>query len=472
MEPRPIHYVIRACAAELVAGDPDKPVEGVCTDSRRVRAGDVFFALAGERFDGHAYAAEAARKGAVAVVVRGDRVRALSGLPDPVAVLAVADTRRALGALGARYREEFRPGVIAVGGSNGKTTTKELLASVLRRRFDTLWNEASFNNEIGVPLTLLRLTAGHRMAVLELGTNHPGELAPLMRLAQPRDGILTNIGREHLEYFGDLAGVAGEEAALAEGLPPFGRLFLNGDDPWTPWIAPRSPARVVTVGFNPHNDWRARVIGAGMEGVRFEVHAPQPAYSGDYSIQLLGRHQVANALLALAAAAEWGVAPDAAREGLAACAPVRHRMEAVDCGGHRVLNDAYNANADSMLAALQTLCDFPCAGRRWAVLGDMAELGVHTASAHREVGRRAAELRVDRLVTIGAWAQTTAEAARAAGLADTVVCDGLAAAAEAVRGRVGPGDVVLIKGSRAAGLERLAEALDTCSPASGMGGCT
>src|SRR5579872_4031833 len=229
MDFRSLKFVATACAGEQLDGSPDLRISRVCSDSRQAQAGDLFFALPGDRFDGHDFLSEVTNKGAAAVVV--ERTKAPAGLGG-CAVIAVDDTRQALGRLAARYRMDFALPVIAVGGSNGKTTTKELLAAVLRQKFRTLWSEASFNNDIGVPLTLLKLEESHQVAVLEAGTNHPGELAPLVRMIQPRLGVITSIGREHLEFFGDLAGVAGEEGWLAELLPAGGKLFVEGDGEW------------------------------------------------------------------------------------------------------------------------------------------------------------------------------------------------------------------------------------------------
>jgi UDP-N-acetylmuramoyl-tripeptide--D-alanyl-D-alanine ligase len=229
VETRSLKFVAEAGGAEIRRGAGETPVKNVCTDSRSAQAGDVFFAIPGERFDGHDFLNEVAAKGAAAVVVAQKKVPA----PLPAcAVLVVNDVRAALGRLAAAYRRDFDLPVIAVGGSNGKTTAKELIASVLRQKLATLWSEASFNNDIGVPLTLLRLEKSHRAAVLEAGTNHPGELAPLVKMIRPKYGVLTNIGREHLEFFGDLAGVAQEEGWLAELLPADGKLFVNGDNEW------------------------------------------------------------------------------------------------------------------------------------------------------------------------------------------------------------------------------------------------
>ncbi len=431
-------------------------IRRVCTDSRQAQAGDLFFALAGDRFDAHDFLPEVAQKGVAAVVVNHDRVPA-GDLN--CAVVAVEHTRAALGQLAARYRLDFELPVVAVAGSNGKTTTKELLAAVLRQKFSTVWSEASFNNDIGVPLTLLKLEHSHGAAVLEVGTNHPGELAPLLRMIQPQLGVLTGIGREHLEFFGDLAGVAQEEGWLAELLPAHGKLFANGDSEWTPLIAKRSKAEVVRVGFEVGNDWRAKNILLDEAGARFQVVAPQQSWSGEYRVNLLGRHQVLNALFAIAVGAELGLSAEEIRRGLVACEPPKMRLQTYEVNGVRVLDDAYNANADSMLAALQTLKDLPCAGKRVAVLGDMAELGQHSAAAHCEVGRRAAEFGIACLIAVGKWAGQTADAARTAGLRDAVELADLSAVAAALKSKTKPGDVVLLKASRAAGFERLSAAL-------------
>ena len=463
MDARSLKFIAEACGGELLNGPGEALVSRVCTDSRQVQVGDLFVAVAGEKFDAHDYLIEVARKGAAALLISCAKAGSASSLAGSVGLIAVDDTRLALGKLAARYRSEFKLPIAAVGGSNGKTTTKELLASVLRQKFKTLWSEASFNNDIGVPLTLLKLDRNHGVAVIEVGTNHPGELPPLLQMVQPQFGVLTNIGREHLEFFGDLHGVAREEGWLAEFLPASGKLFINGDNDWTPGIVRRTKAAVVKVGFGERNDWCARNVRVGEDGVRFEVESPGSEFTGEYRLRVLGRHQVPNALLALAAGRELGVTPEQARRGLAECEPPKMRLQIWEANGVRVLDDSYNANADSMLAALETLHDLPCSGRRIAVLGDMAELGPHTAEAHREIGQRSAELGVDRLVTVGKFAHETAQAAEAAGLKDVSEFADVPSAAAAVKKIVKPGDVVLLKASRATGLEKVGEALRTAS---------
>ncbi len=456
MEPRTLRFVASACGGLLKGGSLQTRVLGVCTDSRQARAGDVFFALPGERFDGHQFLAEAAAKGVSAVVAACDRVPAdFSGC----ALLAVEDTRKALGRLAAAYRSDFALPIATVAGSNGKTTTKELAASVLRQKLPTLWSEASFNNDIGVPLTLLRLDESHRAAVMEVGTNHPGEMAPLLETIRPRYGILTSIGREHLEFFGDVAGVAREQGSLAEFVPAQGKLFVPGDSEWTEGIAGRARAPVVRVGCLAANDWRASNLRPDKKGVTFHVDAPKAEFTGEYRIHLLGSHQAANALFAIALGAELGLDRATIERGLAECQPAKMRLQLWEHNGVRVLDDAYNANADSMLAALQTLLELPCKGRRVAVLGDMAELGAHSEAAHEEVGRRAAEMGVGQLFAVGKMAQVMGRGARDAGLSRVFEFQDVETAGAAVKSFVKQGDVLLLKASRASRLERISEIL-------------
>lgn len=456
MEATNLKSISEDCGGKLLRGDGDRVVRAVTIDSRTARAGDLFVAIQGERFDGHQFVNEVAARGAEAVVVEQGKLPAQ--LPD-CAVIVVPDTRQALGRLATRVRQGFALPVVVVGGSNGKTTTKELLASVLGQQGPTLKSEASFNNDIGVPLTLLQLTAQHQAAVLEAGTNHPGELAPLMGMIQPQWGVITSIGREHLEFFGDVAGVAREEGMLAELLPPTGTLFINGDSEWAEPIGKRTRAAQVRVGLGSENDWRAKGIRLDKNGVTFRVEAPFAEFNGEYRINLLGRHQVMNALLALAVGAGLGLNAAQVRAGLAECAPPKMRLQYWEANGVRVLNDAYNANADSTLAALQTLCELPLQGRRVAVLGDMNELGAHAEAAHREVGQRAAELGIGQLFAVGKMASVTAGAARQAGLARVIEFSDVEAAIGAVKSFLKAGDVVLFKASRTCQLERIAETL-------------
>jgi UDP-N-acetylmuramoyl-tripeptide--D-alanyl-D-alanine ligase len=460
MESRSLRFFAEATQGELVGVQSQALVSRVCTDSRDLRPGDLFVALSGDRHDGHQFVPEAIRRGAVAAMVNRSDARRFEGLP----LLVVGGTRSALGRMAARYREGFRLPLIAVAGSNGKTTTKEILGTILAGCFETLRSPESFNNDIGVPRTLFDLESRHVAGVVEVGTNHPGELAPLLRMVQPRIGVLTHVGEEHLEHFGSLAGVLEEEGWIGEFLPPDGVLVLPGDAPWSDAIAARTRARLVRVGSGPRVDWRLLGAETDAEGTTFGIRAPRSGLSGEYRINLLGRHQVVNAMLALAVASEFGLSREEMQRGLAACRPARWRMNRWQYEGVEVIEDCYNANLDSMLAALEALRAFPCLGRRVVLVGGMAELGIHTARAHAVVGRRAAELGIDRLIGVGEAAAVSVEAAVEAGMGQALSVDTLETAVGALRAFLRPGDCLLVKGSRSARLERLGAMIraETC----------
>lgn len=457
MEPRSLNHVANACGGSVDPEFGQLHVNRVSTDTRQIHRGDLFVAIRGDRFDGHDFLGAAAAGGASAVMVETGEAHRLKTLPVVLPAILVDSTRRALGRFAARYRQEFHPFVVAVAGSNGKTTTKEILASLLRQRFSTLWNAASFNNDIGVPLTLLRLSREHEAAVMEAGTNHPGELAPLLRQIRPHAGILTGIGGEHLEFFKDLAGVAREEGALGELLPATGTLFVNGDSPAMDVVTARTRAAVVRVGFGPENDWRVGECRIEPTGTRFMLEGPDPEMAGSFTVRLPGKHHALNAALAIAAAWDRGVTRSEVHAGLRAFRGAARRMEAKDRCGAWILDDSYNANLDSVLAALETLVAFPEVHRRYAVLGEMAELGEHSAESHAEVGHRAAALGLDHLFVLGEGGAMIGNAARKAGLDGVSHYHDVQAAARGVAAVLRPGDVVLVKASRCAGLDRLSD---------------
>lgn len=462
MEPLLLHEIAAACHGKVVAGCSDLAVCRVGTDSRQTEPGDLFVALVGERHDGHTHIAEAVERGAVVVLGARDR---LTVPPVGCGLVEVEDTRRALGDLAAAYRAGFDLPVVAVAGSNGKTTTKDLMGSVLAQGVASLWTQANYNNDIGVPLTLLRIERRHQVAVVEAGTNHPGELASLLRQIQPTHGVLTSLGREHLEFFGNLAGVVEEEGWLAELLPADGTLYVNADSPGLERVLARTRARVVRAGWSGSADWQATCFEYEEGGMRFCVRAPRAPFGGTYHIPAWGRHQVVNVLLALAVAADFGLTRDQIQAGLSAFRLPPMRLQLTVWRGIAWLEDCYNANADSVNAALETLEALPCQGRRLAVLGDMMELGSNALAAHREVGRRAAAA-AQQLVAVGQMAPVMAEAARAAGMRDVAECADAAAAGAALASAVRAGDLVLVKASRAARLERVVEHLK----AGGAGG--
>jgi UDP-N-acetylmuramoyl-tripeptide--D-alanyl-D-alanine ligase len=435
---------------------PSGNIAGVSTDTRTLRAGELFVALRGDRFDGHGYVAAAAARGAVAAVVD------TAFTPDPretLPLIVVDDCTLALGRLARIYRDKFSIPVLAVGGSNGKTTTKEMIASVLATKYSVLSTEANFNNHIGVPQTLFRLTVKHDCAVVETGTNHPGELGRLCEILAPTHALLTNIGREHLEFFGSVDGVADEEGMLLESLRyTRGSVGLvNTDDPRVSTKA-KLLKKTVTYGFTHRN---AAVRGkalmldaAGCAG--FDFTTPSMTRWMHLTLGVPGEHNAMNALAAIAAGYALRVPASGMRTVLAGFRAPGKRMETVTAGGVVILNDAYNANPDSMIAALRTLAAAQGAGKKIAVLGDMRELGVHAPEGHRAVGREAAALGIDYVLTAGPHARLIAEAAAGT---TAIAYDEKNMLAEYLVELVSPGDVVLVKGSRGMTMEDIVEFL-------------
>ena len=456
MEAQNLKTIAEWSLGSLHNASPALTVRGVSIDSRAIKAGELFVALAGENFDGHDFLLDVCVKGAAAALVDEKRMAAL---PQNLPGIIVDDTRQALGRIASAYRGRFSIPGIAIAGSNGKTSTKELVAAVLAQRLKTVWSPASFNNNIGVPLTLLQLASDHQAGVYEVGTNHPGELRPLLEMIRPKIGIITSIGREHLEYFRNLEGVLQEEGTLADILPAGGLLVINGDSFGSARLVRRSAARVLRVGLGAENDWRVRILEMNSSGSRFSVATGSEDYSGEYSVKLLGSHQVVNAAYAIVVGKELGLGRAEIQRGLASCTGAKMRLQPKRIDDFLVLDDAYNANADSMQAALETLQQFPCTGRRIAVLGDMGELGDTSVAAHEEVGRSAAANGVDFLVAVGASSGIMASAARGAGLRDVLNLAEVEKAGPVVTEIVRPGDVILVKASRSARLERVIDYL-------------
>ncbi len=453
------------CGADLLRGDPACEVTGIEIDSRRLRAGDCFVALAGPRFDGHDFLNDAARLGASAAVV-SHPTRAMNS-PSGLALLQVQDTLTTLHKLATNYRRLMPPStrVIAVTGSCGKTTTKDMIAAVLRERFEVVETEGNRNNQIGVPLNLMRLAAAVDFGVFELGSNHPGEIRVLTDLVQPDIGVITNIGLAHVEFFGDEAGVAAEKGTLVEALPRNGDglAVLNADDAWCSRLRARTRATVVTVGIETFADVRASDIRINGD-VKFRLNIARKREDVVVRLRTMGRHQIYNALQAAAVGYFVGLDLDEIREGLETVRFPDLRMEPLDLNGVRYVKDCYNANVPSTRAALGMLKETPCHGRRIAVLGDMRELGALSQCGHAEVGRLAATCGLDLLLTVGREARWTAEAALEAGMEmhRVLITSDVDEARDATAALVREGDLVLLKGSRALGLERI---LDETTPA-------
>jgi len=450
-----LHQALPWIAGARLLG-PDQRVERVHTDTRTLQAGDLFVALRGERFDGNTFLSQARAAGAVAALCEDEAALRQSGL----AGLVVADSRVALGQLAAGWRAQFRLPLIAVTGSNGKTTVTQMIAAILRvwKPQAMLATEGNLNNEIGVPLTLLRLRAQHAVAVVELGMNHPGEIAVLAGLARPTVALVNNAQREHQEFMASIEAVARENGAVIEALGGSGTAVFPADDAWSGLWHELAGARAqltfaITAQAGAADLWCAAPVWTG---AAWQVQAHTPAGPLHYTLQVAGLHNVKNSLAAAACALAAGVPLQSIAQGLAAFEPVkgRSRALAVALGGRTltVVDDSYNANPDSVRAAIDVLAGLP--GPQLLVLGDMGEVGSEGPRFHAEVGAYARERGIDQLYTLGEQAVQAAQsfgAGRHFADADTLNAAVLAAL---------PGlGSLLVKGSRFMRMERVVQAV-------------
>jgi UDP-N-acetylmuramoyl-tripeptide--D-alanyl-D-alanine ligase len=454
MDPLPLSQITQWSGGKLVAGDPAATVTVACTDTRALKAGDLFIVLRGENFDAHNFLADAAKLGAVGAIVE----RVPGGLPENFPLILVKDSLRALQQLAANYRRTLPLQVIGLTGSNGKTSTKDLAACVLGGHFRVTKTEGNLNNHIGLPLTMLRARASDQIGVFELGMNHPGEIAPLAALAAPDVAIITNIGVAHIEYMGTREAIAQEKGMLAEALDASGTVILNADDEFSESIARRTKADAVFAGLT-RGDVRGENLRADFGGTRFTIHAR--GHSAEAELPIPGEHMVRNALLAVAAGLTFGLALDACAAALKKTQLTKGRLEQKVVRGIHILDDSYNANPDSMSAALRTLAALPAEGRRIAVLGRMGELGHESERGHRRVGEVAAETHIDCVVSVGEEAAWIADTASRRGVSRVVKVGTTEEATGLLRDLARPGDLVLIKGSRSAKMERIVEGMQT-----------
>ncbi len=459
MNPLALSKIAQFAGASLSSGDGTVVINKVSTDSRTIKPGELFVALRGENFDGHDFVESAAKAGASGALVD---LKWNGNVPKNFALIQTSNTLQAYQELAANYRRSLTLKVIAITGSNGKTSTKDFTASVLARKFRVTKTEGNFNNHVGLPRTILEATSEDETAVWEIGMNHPGEIAALSKIAAPDAAIITNIGVAHVEFMGSREAIAREKGALVEAVEPEGAVILNADDQFSQGIAARTHAKVVFAGTTG-GTVRAIEIRQSADGSEFTIL--EGAHRCRAQVPVAGLHMVQNALLAVAAGRAFGLSIEECAAGLATAPLTKARLQIKEVGGVQFLDDSYNANPDSMKAALRTLVELDAEGKRIAVLGEMRELGTESERGHREVGETAAMLGVDQLITVGDAAEIIAQGARAAGLDKVSAVRSTREAADLLGKIAGPDDLVLIKGSRAARTEEVIEQFGSRHPA-------
>ena len=451
--------ILKATGGAPLRGGHGWSCRGISTDTRTLAAGDLFIALAGDNFDGHDCLAKAAEHGAAGLLIRADAAKKLAMAPEELPVITVPDTLRALGDIARDWRQRFTIPVVAITGSSGKTTTKEMVATIASRTRNTLKTEGNLNNRIGLPLTLLRLRKNHELAIVEMGTNSPGEIAMLAAIAVPNVGLITNIGPAHIEGLGSLEAIREEKGSLFEIMAGRGAAILNHDDPAIGVLARRLQGKRVTFGLGPGAAITAqKVETAGLEGVRFELVIDGigiPVF-----LAAAGEHNVRNALAAAAAAWTLGFDISEIAAGLAAFRPVPGRTEIRQLGnGAYLVIDTYNANPASVREALQTLHGLRENGKAFVILGDMLELGERSEEWHEEIGALLADRDIQNLFLKGSLTKALAAGAIRMGFPAERIAffDDPEQVVSSLRSRLKKGDWVLIKGSRKMKMETVAE---------------
>jgi UDP-N-acetylmuramoyl-tripeptide--D-alanyl-D-alanine ligase len=435
------------------SGDvPELPATGYSIDSRTLQPGDLFFAIRGERYEAHDFVLPALEHGARAAVIARRKAGNFLEIARAHTLLLVDDPLEALQTLAAAVRRYWNKRVVAITGSAGKTTTKEAIAEVLGTRFAVLKSQGNLNNAFGLPLQLLKLEPQHEVAVVEMGMSHAGEIAALTRIARPDWGVVTNVGSAHGENFPEgMAGIARAKYELVQGLPSQGIAFLNCDDPYVAGFGRDFHGRVVYFGSGPCANPRAgKVEELGAEGLRFELTFLDQRTV--VNMKLLGRHNISNALAAIAVGLEAGISLEACVAAAGQLSPPDKRGELLLIGGATIINDCYNSNPEALKSMIATLASMP-AKRRILVAGEMLELGPEGARLHRECGQAAAEYGIDVTIGVRGHAQQIVEGVRQAGGLAMFVASPLEAG-DWLKGELRPGDAVLLKASRGVGLEQ------------------
>ena len=454
-------WLTAAAVARITGGEVlqrGRTADTIVTDSRQDCSNKLFVALRGDSHDGHAHCADAVRKGARGLLVRVP-MHELAGLDRTASapfVVRVADTGEALLKLAAEHRRRQRARVVGITGSCGKTTVKEWLGSVLATAMETVRSPASFNNQVGVPITLFQVQPETRAAVVEIGTNAPGEIAALSAVASPDIAIVTCVAAAHLAGLGSIEGVAAEKSDLPRSVEEGGLCILNADDPNVRLMAGLTKARVQFVAVDKPADWYATNVQFHAMGTSFLLQGQRPV-----TLPRVGTHNVYNALFVIAAASEMGVPEEQVLQALAAVPPASRRLEPKVAGGVTVFDDTYNMNPQSARAGLQALAGMAGGGRRIAVFGEMLELGAASEQLHRELGAEVVRQRMEHLVCVGAGAAPIRDGALAAGMpaSRALLCKDINEAHEALLAMVRPGDKVLCKASRRVALDRLVDRL-------------
>lgn len=442
-------------APESVANAGTLMATGYSIDSRTVQPGELFFAVRGERFDGHDFVAAALARGAVSAVVARTQVASLPDAALAHPLLLTEDPLLALQTLAAHVRRRWARTVVAITGSAGKTTTKDAIAAAVAPGMIVLKSQGNLNNAFGLPLQLLRLEPQHEIAVVEMGMNHSGEIAALARIASPDWGVVTNVGNAHVENFPDgQDGIARAKFELVASLPANGVAFLNCDDAYVSQFGRDFPGRVVYFGHGPCANPRILATSEDESGLHVSYRAGE--LEGHFTLQLLGAHNALNAMAGLAVALEAGVEQDAAVAALSALTPGDKRGQIIELAGATILNDSYNSNPEALRSMIGTLAARPATGRRILVAGEMLELGEHAPALHAACGRAAATVGIDLVVGVRGNAEHLATAACSGGVTSIFLPDAEAAGQWLAR-NLQPGDVALVKGSRGVRLERAIE---------------
>lgn len=448
-----IQEIAQVTGGNLLQGNPAMTITGITTDSRKAKSGDLFVALLGQRVDGHAYVQKAIEQGASALLV-SNKVNIDAQIP----VVFVKDTLGALQQLASDNRSRLSIPVVAVTGSNGKTSTKDMIAAVLNTRYKTLKTEGNFNNELGLPLTLLDLNETHQAAVVEMGMRGRGEIDFLAQLARPTGAVITNIGECHLELLGSVENIALAKTEVLSHIGAQGFAILNADSPYLGELAQGCKGKVWLYSLGNDGDLRAANLRPAATGIRYTVF--YPGGEGEIYLPVPGSHNVMNSLAAIGVGLQLGLDFTEIAQGLEKLALTHSRLEILQRSGFTIINDTYNANPTSTKAALRVLAE-TAQGRKIAVLGNMYELGNMEQSGHFEVGKTAAALPVDYLITVGNLAKWVARGALDGGLAQERIyqCEENAGAVEVLQSLAGAGDSILIKGSRGMHMEEIVKAM-------------